>query len=451
MKRFLLVLCTVFIAAAPLAAQPSGNGEAAGYGTRERVSETALAPNAAVRERVKADWNLACGLDGVRDWSPRAMTAAPRGYEATYISHYGRHGSRYAYTELTYTEVLDMFRDGAATGNLTEFGADFLGRLESLWEHARYRVGDLTRKGWEQHARIARTMVSCFPKAFVRGSRVDACSSPSTRSIVSMASFVAAVSKAAPETDVYAHQGITDVQATRPNTGKNPFRYQGPELAFPYQETSAQFFLRRFPEYPEVLGRFFKDTEAGLGGRKPFDAFFYLYMLVAGMNSLDDDVRMNMDGVFTPEEFATLWEIDNYERFNEYFSYRTPCSSIIDDMIAKADARLAAGERGADLRFGHDHVVMALMMIMDIDNFNEYPANPDELIGVFQTFRSPMATNIQLVFYTPCKCRKGDTLVKVLLNGEEVRLGSLQASNGPYYRWEDLKEYLKARVRLFVN
>jgi exopolysaccharide biosynthesis protein len=176
--------------------------------------------------------------------------------------------------------------------------------------------------------------------------------------------------------------------------------------------------------------------------------FFHLYMFVAGMNSLPQDVRLDVKDFFTVEEFATLWETDNYERFREYHAYRTPCSSIVDDMVEKATQRLAAGSRGADLRYGHDHVVMALELIMDLDGFDRAPAHQDDLVYWFQTFRSPMAANIQFIFFNPKKGKSGDTLVKVLLNGEEARLGDLEGF--PYYRWDDVKAYLKARTDQFV-
>ena len=115
--------------------------------------------------------------------------------------------------------------------------------------------------------------------------------------------------------------------------------------------------------------------------------FFHLYMFVAGMNSLPQDVRIDVKDFFTVEEFATLWETDNYERFREYHAYRTPCSSIVDDMVEKATQRLAAGSRGADLRYGHDHVVMALELIMDLDGFDRAPADPDDLVYWFQRLR----------------------------------------------------------------
>ena len=409
---------------------------------------TAGAQRLGVREEVRADWNKSSGLDCLLDLSPKALTPVPKGYEAVYISHYGRHGSRYAYTGDAYSIILNMLAEGRREGNLTARGESLLNDLEPFWEYVQYRVGDLTEIGWNQHQEIARTMVKNYPTVFGKGSSVDACSSPSVRSIMSMSSCCAALSRLAPETSVYEHQGITDVQATRPNQGSNPFKYQGPEEVFPYAESSERFFLRHFPNYKDVLARFFKNPDKALGQRNPYNVFFHLYMFVAGMNSLPQDVRIDVKDFFTVEEFATLWETDNYERFREYHAYRTPCSSIVDDMVEKATQRLAAGSRGADLRYGHDHVVMALELIMDLDGFDRAPAHQDDLVYWFQTFRSPMAANIQFIFFNPKKGKSGDTLVKVLLNGEEAHLGDLEGF--PYYRWDDVKAYLKARTDQFV-
>jgi len=401
-----------------------------------------------VREEVRSDWNKSSGLDCLLDLSQKSLTPVPRGYEAVYISHYGRHGSRYAYTPDAYTIILNMLAEGREQGNLTERGERLLNDLEPFWDYVQYRVGDLTEIGWNQHQTIAETMVKNYPTVFGKGSEVDACSSPSVRSIMSMSSCCAALSRLSPKTKVYEHQGMMDVQATRPNQGANPFKYQGPEEVFPYPETSEQFFLRHFPNYKDVLSRLFLNPDEALGNRNPYNVFFHLYMFVAGMNSLPQDVRIDVRDFFTVEEYATLWETDNYERFREYHAYRTPCSSIVDDMVEKATQRLAAGSRGADLRYGHDHVVMALEMIMDLEGFDRAPQNPDDLVYWFQTFRSPMAANIQFVFFNPKKGRKGETLVKVLLNGEEAHLGDLEGF--PYYRWNAVKAYLKERTDKFV-
>lgn len=411
--------------------------------------QEAPGPRTGVREEVQADWNKASGLESVYDMTRKQLSPAPKGYTPIYISHYGRHGSRYAYTDRAYKIILTLLQEGKAKDNLTERGQAMLEQLEPFWNKARYQVGELTPLGWQQHAWIAKDMIHTFPSVFRKGSVVEARSSAAVRAVVSMASFVASVSREAPKAQVYAHQGTLDAPATRPNLGENPFRYKGPEYVFPYPESSEKFFLRRFPQYETVLARLFKDPGKAVSAKDAYNVLFHLYMAVGSMNNTP--VKYRTDGIFTAEEYATMWEIDNYDRFREYSKYQTSCSSIIDDIVAKADSRLESGVRGADLRFGHDHVVMTLLMLMDIDGFATVPEKADDLAYWFQSFRSPMAANIQLVFYAP-KCKKDkDILVKVLLNGEEVRLGSLETQSGPYYRWDTLKPYLLERTVPFVT
>ena len=96
-------------------------------------SMTAGAQRLGVREEVRADWNKSSGLDCVYDLSPKASTPVPKGYEAVYISHYGRHGSRYAYTSDAYTVILNMLSEGRKQGNLTPKGEALLNELRN-WD-----------------------------------------------------------------------------------------------------------------------------------------------------------------------------------------------------------------------------------------------------------------------------------------------------------------------------
>ena len=107
-------------------------------------SVTAGAQRLGVREEVRADWNKSSGLDCLLDPSQKNPTPAPKGYEAVYISHYGRHGSRYAYTSEAYTIILNMLSEGRKQGNLTARGEQLLDELEPFWDYVQYRVGDLT-------------------------------------------------------------------------------------------------------------------------------------------------------------------------------------------------------------------------------------------------------------------------------------------------------------------
>ncbi len=52
---------------------------------------------------------------------------------------------------------------------------------------------------------------------------------------------------------------------------------------------------------------------------------------------------------------------------------------------------------------------------------------------------SPMAANIQLVFYRSSP-KDNDVLFKVLVNENEARL-PLRTDVAPYYHWRDFREY----------
>ncbi len=412
-------------------------------------------------EVVLGDPFKSSGLDNIYDFDAQICTAAPKGYEAFYISHYGRHGSRYPYTATVATALLDLLHEAEGKENLSEYGNGLMARLELFMEKAGNHIGELTDLGRQQQYRLAGEMAERYPQAFRKGAVVTAQASSSSRSILSMASFCTALARKCPSIRIDQFQGFAETQATAPNMGRNPLRIKGPGLGNPYRESPAEFMQRRFPEFTEtVLGKMFRDPYAALGDRDVQYLMDHIYMLIGGMNSLPDGVRMDFSDIATPETLARMWELDNYQRFCEYIVYTASCCSVFKDIIERADARLAlldsaAGKlggraEGADLRFGHDHVLMSLLMIADIDSFGELPENPDELGHVFQTFRSPMAANLHFVFYRP-KNGRGPILTGLSLNGQPARLSSLDKELGlspdesGFYRWDDVKAWFEKR------
>ena len=416
-------------------------------------------------EVVLGDPFKSSGLDNIYDFDAQICTAAPKGYEAFYISHYGRHGSRYPYTATVATALLDMLHEAGEKENLSEYGSGLMARLELFMEKAGNHIGELTDLGRQQQYRLAGEMAERYPQAFRKGAVVTAQASSSPRSILSMASFCTALARKYPSIRIDQFQGFAETQATAPNMGRNPLRIKGPGLGNPYRESPAEFMQRRFPEFTEtVLGKMFRDPYAALGDRDVQYLMDHIYMLIGGMNSLPDGVRMDFSDIATPETLARMWELDNYQRFCEYIVYTASCCSVFKDIIERADARLAlldsaAGKHegradgraeGADLRFGHDHVLMSLLMIADIDSFGELPENPDELGHVFQTFRSPMAANLHFVFYRP-KNGRGPILTGLSLNGQPARLSALDKELGispdesAVYRWDDVKAWFGKR------
>lgn len=113
---------------------------------------------------------------------------APRGYKPFYISHYGRHGSRWMPSDERYIWVNSQFEDET---NLTPLGKKVKQLLAEVWANAQGYGGKLTRLGERQHRGIARRMVENFPEVFTDGTRVKARSSVVDRCAKSMLAFVA--------------------------------------------------------------------------------------------------------------------------------------------------------------------------------------------------------------------------------------------------------------------
>ena len=113
-------------------------------------------------------------------------TPAPTGYEPFYISHYGRHGSRWMTADERYTEVVCVFDSLYQCSELTPLGVDVRERLHKVWEDACGCSGSITPLGERQHREIAERMYRNFPQVFRGGAFIDARSSTSLRCAMSM-------------------------------------------------------------------------------------------------------------------------------------------------------------------------------------------------------------------------------------------------------------------------
>ena len=150
------------------------------------VAQTA--PEDLVRNRDRA-----AGIYHSYEYLPGADVPAPKGYVPFYISHYGRHGSRYHISQAAYEQPLKALRKAAAAGMLTPRGEEVLAVAETLAEDARERYGDLSPRGVAEHRGIAERMFAAYPEVFstARGREclVECRSTLVPRCILSMAAF----------------------------------------------------------------------------------------------------------------------------------------------------------------------------------------------------------------------------------------------------------------------
>ena len=118
-----------------------------------------------------------------------SSTPVPEGFTPVYISHYGRHGSRWMTDDSRYLEVVQLFDSLASARQLTALGQDVRQRLHRVWEDARGRSGNITPLGERQQRDIAGRMVASCPTLFADSAVIDARSSTSLRCAISMSYF----------------------------------------------------------------------------------------------------------------------------------------------------------------------------------------------------------------------------------------------------------------------
>ena len=383
---------------------------------------------------LRAHPELLAGTDYLCPTGPVALTKAPKGYKPFYISHYGRHGARYAWQSDLYEKIREALSSAAESDNLTELGADYKRRFDSLYPEVRYRVGDLSYRGWKQQEKLAERMYLNFPKVFPDGAEVRAWTSTSTRCVMTMSAFCQGLKGMNPKIDLFENFGKVFLPAILPQDSGNPFRDKNFEQTpVKFDETWAQY-IQRTVDSKAILARLFKDVDKTVPADKQWGLVSYLWFFAAGMNSLE--TSLDFRDLFTTDELVALWKVDDFQFYAEAWATHLGYQPIVDDIIAKADDRIAAGRVGADLRFGHDYTILPLMMILDVDGFGHDVDDPDDIPTWCQTYRVPMGASLQLVFYR--SRRYPEILFKVLLNGEEAHL-PLATDLWPYYSWDAFK------------
>ena len=117
------------------------------------------------------------------------LTPAPEGYKPFYISHVGRHGSRYMVSNEYYHHTIDLLSKAERDKVLTPLGKETLAKLRIAYADAHGKAGMLSTLGGQQHEQIASRMYRNFPEVFTDNSFVDARSTLVNRCMQSMAHF----------------------------------------------------------------------------------------------------------------------------------------------------------------------------------------------------------------------------------------------------------------------
>ena len=390
-------------------------------------------------DQLKADPRKSYGMDYPYSFTTQKLTKAPKGYKPFYISHYGRHGSRYYWNAMLYQELSKLLTTAHEKQILTPEGEAFYEKFMAAKDELTAGVSELSDLGWEQHQRIARTMYNNFPEVFKKGGNVFAISSLTGRCVLSMSSFCQELTQCNPMIEIREQSARKTLDGVVPTDNQNPLKRKFPRANARWEKNREKF---PFDESlrDKVIKRVFTNTDSLQNLHHIGSNLINLYTSLPNIGH-----EGMMGNLITDDEMVAQWEQSNLGSYSWVFGPQYEMIPILEDIIKKADAAIdGSSDHISDLRFGHDTCLGPLTVLMGINGADLDPEDPFEVKNCYQNWETCKASNIQLVFY---RGKKGtdDILVKLLLNGEEARL-PIATDSYPYYKWSDLRQFYQARI-----
>ncbi len=381
------------------------------------------------------------------------LTPAPAGKKAFYLSHYGRHGSRFMTKIRDYDYCVEVMQKAWKNGKLTLLGEDVLRRIKMAQHEADDRWGDMTSLGVTQLKDIATRMWKNYPEVFKDNANIDARSTLVPRCVLSMANFTQQLTALNPKLNI-------SIEATH-----RDMHYMNFQDRVLFGKANSEVTRKAYNEYcrkhqcwQRMVGSLFNDTayvRKEVNGER---LNYYMFRLAGSLQNTELGKQITLYDIYTPEELTENWRMENVYWFLGYsFSPlnggQVPFTQrhLLRKIIEQADSCIQLPKPGAQLRFGHETMVMPLTCLMGL---NGYDAVIDDLEQLEEkgwvNYRIyPMGCNIQLVFYRKDP-KDQDVLVKVLLNENEATL-PVDSDVAPYYHWNDVRDYYLRKLDTYIE
>ena len=396
-----------------------------------------------VTDLIKNDPSYAaCNYRVYPDSVEMPMTPPPAGKHPFYISHYGRHGSRYINNRKGYDVPYKMMLRADSLGQLTPTGHDVLKEIELIIADTEGQWGDLTGFGMLQLRHIARRMTERFPEVLSGDARVDAKSTVVTRCMLSMGTFLMEMAKINPELRITMRASKRDMWYM--NHQDKLLRKDMPEET----EEAYNKFVAKYSKNRKLMNLLFTDPDSA--STVVDETRLNYYIIKMGLFQLNTHFYQKtfLTDLFEAEDLYRLWKTDNVWWYLNYGSSELndgdrPYTQryLLRQIIADADSCMQLERPGIQLRFGHETVLLPLTCLIGINGYDKHITDWEDIEaeGWLSSSVFPMASNLQFIFYRS-DINDQDVLFKVLLNEQEAQL-PIKTDCAPYYHWNDFRAF----------
>ena len=387
---------------------------------------------------ISATPEKAGGIYYAYDVQKDSLPSVPDGYAPVYISHYGRHGSRWPVNQKIYKTAGDFFQQQQLAENITPEGKAIWKQVTLCAGNSNGHLGELTPMGERQHQAIAERMYQRFPDLFAGGTAVVARSSVEPRCIMSMGAFCDRLKELNPGLAIKKHATPGDMDFIHHNTEEAKLN-TGEDAPWMWEFSQ---YRDSISKCPQVAAKLFKNVPESDSIPLFMRSLYDVAISVQDIDSLDADIL----SIFDIDELAGLWKASNYMQY--IANAKSPVSMnsgtesvkpLLTEITDRADEMLASGEVAVDLRFGHDTDLLRLVSLIDLDGKGIELEDPDEAAEKWRNFEiSPMGANLQFIFF---RNKAGNVIVLPRLNEIPVAISDVPQVVPGYYDWDFLKTY----------
>ena len=413
-----------------------------GVGRDESSARSCAAPSLLTADgKQVTDWMM--GTSRLYPTEFASLPKPPAGYKPVYITHYGRHGSRYLVNPEQYSIVHSVLERAAADSMLTPEGQRIWQIYSAVYPLLDKREGELTPLGVIQHRGIARRMVGHYPSLFKGHARIEANSTNLERTMLSMFYFTRELLSLRPSLDIHADASRSYMGVINQHTLENP---RATEYDIRWKKGDG-LWRPAFDAYvadlidPEPFcGRLFADYGYLQGVCDPLSFERHFFDVAVNLPSCGFPSILD---AFTYDELLLLGRLDNCSFYIGKSRFpggdKRGCylsEAVLGDIIDRVAPDIESGVR-VRLRFGHDGCMMALLAMLKVEGWDAELEDFTRSWEFWDVSQIPMASNLQFVFF---RGRGGDLIFLPLLNEEALAL-PLESIGGAFYSWNGFVSY----------
>lgn len=396
-----------------------------------------------VRDEIAATPEKGGGIYYAYPYSTDSLNKVPAGYEPFYISHYGRHGSRWVINKTVHEALINDLLAQECENNLTDTGKEVLRKAQALKAFTDGHWGELSPLGNRQHKQIAGRMMERFPSLFEGEKYIIARSSTEPRCIISMAAFADELVRRNPKLNVERNSTPSDMNFIM-NHNKDTKKLESKDADWKKASKAENDSLHRSPA---TAAKLFKNPAKV----KDLDKVMTRLYDVA-IAEQDVETTENLLAIFDTEDLYNHWKATNYNMYVNHANGADgsqagarSAENLLNEITDRADEAIA-GKRptAVDLRFGHDTALLRFLALAGVENADASVSGFDNASREWRNYSlTPMGANFQLAFF---RNGKGDVIVAPRLNERPVRINGVKEMEGApgYYRWNDLRRQWKS-------